>query len=136
MENNLLQLLTSAYEKIQGFVKVIILGFKKGSVVTDFEIVLDKKQAKTSTDEIKKDIELAGQREVENNKLGEYKVVGNIKVNSVTSPQKSTGSSGLPSWAVVLIVACIALVMLCLVIAMQRVSYYVILDIYLFIIFS
>ena len=120
--------LTQIYEKIPGFIKVVIIKFTPGSIITDYEVILDNQINKGSDTTVKAEVDIVNQREL--NKpdatVGNIPIVsGSIKVGTVTNPksQEASSSSSLATWIIVLIASCCIILFLVIVIVHQRVKY-------------
>ena len=120
--------LTPIYKNILGFIKVVIIRFTPGSIITDYEVILDNQINKGSDTSVKAEVDIVNQREL--NKpdatVGNIPIVsGSIKVGTATNPksQEASSSSSLATWIIVLIASCCIVIFLVIVIVHQRVRY-------------
>ena len=127
LESTITISLTSIYQKIPGFVAVNIIQFTSGSIITDYEVVLDKQINQGTEASIQNEIEKVNQLELNKPgaKVGNIPVVsGSIKVKAVNNPKnpETSTSSSLATWIIVLIASCCIVFFLVIIIIHQRVS--------------
>ena len=127
LESTITISLTSIYQKIPGFVAVIIIKFTSGSIITDYEVVLDNQINQGTDASIENEIQKVNQLELNKPgaKIGNIPVVsGSIKVKDVNNPKNSetSTSSSLATWIIVLIASCCIVFFLVIIIIHQRVS--------------
>ena len=120
--------LTQIYEKIPGFIKVVIIKFTPGSIITDYEVILDNRINKGSDTSVKAEVDIVNQRELNkpDAKVGNIPVVsGSVQVKAVANPknQEASSSSSLATWIIVLIASCCIVLFLVIVIVHQRVRH-------------
>ena len=119
--------LTPIYKNILGFIKVVIIRFTPGSIITDYEVILDNQINKGSDTSVKDEINIVNEREL--NKpdatVGNIPVVsGSIQIKNVANPKnQEASSSSLATWIIVLIASCCIVLFLVIVIVHQKVTY-------------
>ena len=122
LEKAVREALTFLYQKLKGFVEVVIISFEAGSVITNYEIIIDKKESKTkNVKSIEDTIINITQNELNTGKLGNFTVSSsfNITLSESVNPQKKVK---FPGWAIALIVIVILVIIAFIVVATQRVS--------------
>ena len=122
LEKAVLEALTSLYQKLKGFVEVVNISFEAGSVITNYEIIIDKKESKTkNAKSIEYSIINITQNKLKSGKLGSFNVSGSFNITLIESviPQKK---AKFPGWAIALMVTVILVIIAFILVATQRVS--------------
>ena len=115
--------LTILYEQLKGFVEVLLISFEAGSVITNYEIIFDKKESTTKNEKyIESSIKNITRNKLKSGKLGKFNVSSsfNITLSESVIPQKKVK---FPGWAIALIVIVILVIIAFIVVATLKVRF-------------
>ena len=124
LEKAVREALTFLYQKLKGFVGVVNISFEAGSVITNYEIIIDKKEAKTKNEKsIEYNIVKITLDKLNTGKLGNFTVDKSfsITLSESVSPKKEVK---VPGWAIALMVIVILVIIAFIVVAIQKVSFF------------
>jgi len=116
--------LNRTFQAVPGFIKAIVKKFKSGSVIVDFDMIFDTKQAGKDTQEIQKRVEATFEKATADNSLGNFTVSGKLTILKVEgqASAKTSSSSTIATWVIVLIVSCVVLAVMLVLLILQWVS--------------
>ena len=126
LEKAVREALTSLYQKLKGFVEVVNISFEAGSVITNYEIIIDKEESEAkNAKSIEYSIINITRNKLNTGSLGIFNVSSSfdITLSESVSPQKKVK---FPGWAIGLIVIVILVIIAFIVVATQKVSCFLI----------
>jgi len=115
LETKMVDGLTKIYKDLTGFVKIVVVGFTPGSIVTEYEVIFNKVQLPTGTstttleENLKTEISSAG-----------FIEGFEILENNIKPTVAPDGKDDIEAWIIILIVAIMLLVLLIIVVCFQR----------------
>ena len=122
LENVVVEQLTKIFRNIEGFNKVVVIGFEKGSVLINCRIIFDKNEVKVSDSVVQAEVinNFMNHLKSSNDTVGGYPVdIKSVKVERTVDVRIS---SKVSTWIIIMVVALILLLALSVVILLQRVS--------------
>ena len=126
LEKAVREALTSLYQKLKGFVEVVNISFEAGSVITNYEIIIDKEESEAkNAKSIEYSIINITRNKLNTGSLGIFNVSSSfdITLSESASPKKKVK---FPGWAIGLIVIVILVIIAFIVVATQKVSCFLI----------
>ena len=113
--------LTKIYEQIPGFFKVLILGFRKGSIVIKYEVIFDTSK-QTAGNPFKKQMTEATEKAISNGTLGGFHVVkDSFEIEKIRGPEHK-GKQNYPKWSLYLWIGLLAVVIIIVMVVTHVVS--------------
>ena len=113
--------LNRTFQAVPGFIKAIVKKFRSGSVIVDFDMIFDTKAAGKDTQEIQKRVEDTFKKATADSSLGNFTVSGKLTILKVEgqASAKTSSSSTLATWVIVLIVSCVVFAVMLILLILQ-----------------